>query len=65
MFTVIKTVLFVDPQTGIKVLARYPLENLLTKGLLMTENLVLRNCVGCRIAELLFPQEKFSNELLQ
>ena len=55
MFNVIKTMNFIDAKTGIQVLANYSLEKLITKGMMWSENLMLRNCVGQRITELLFP----------
>lgn len=46
MFNVIKTMNLIDSQTGIQVLANYSLEKLITKGMMWSENLMLRNCVG-------------------
>jgi hypothetical protein len=46
-----------DTQTGIAVLAKKyaSLDNLCSKGLIKTENSILRNCIEKRIKELLFP----------
>jgi hypothetical protein len=65
MFTIIKIVNFMDPMTGIKVLTAKPLKNLMANGLIKNENLILRNCVGCRLAELLYPAQNFTNTVLQ
>jgi hypothetical protein len=65
MFSIIKVVNYTDPETGIKVLGtEHKLTNLLAKGLVKNENLILRNCVGCRFTELVFPPAPFSNDIL-
>lgn len=65
MFTIIKVVNSQLPQVGISVLGKeHSLVSMMAQGLIQSENLFLRNCIGNRLAELLFPQDQFKQPLL-